>query len=157
MRIKTAQGFIVLFLASMAPTSWASQPENCPAPANLTTHNCSLPYDGISILAGIVGLPSARALNQAADLLDEVTSGTNDPACAPRLNEMTKKIQSGHQGCCKADLRDISEIIAAGNHDKVFCRRKPDPSSVNYDLYNEKQIRNYVMAQLREQHPELCQ
>jgi hypothetical protein len=153
----TMKCLAIAFLILMTATSWGSQPENCPPPANLTTHNCSLPYNGISILAGIIGLPSTRSLLQAADLLDEVTSGTSDASCAPRLVDMTKKIQGDHKGCSKADIRDISEIIAAGNQDKVFCRRKPNTDAVDFDLYSEKQIRNYVIAQLHEQHPELCQ
>ena len=149
---------LILAMAHLVgATSWASFPENCPPPANLTSENCSLPYNGIAILAGIVGLPSHRTLNNAADLLDEVTSGTDDLSCAPRLSEMTKKIEQGRKGCRKASFSDVREIIAEGNQNKVFCRREPNPKEIDYDLYNEKRIQNYVLTELHEHRPELCQ
>jgi hypothetical protein len=101
--------------------------------------------------------PRIFGVIHASDVIDEASSGTTDPACAPRMEKMTKKIHGGflHKGCEKADIRDVQEIIEQANRDKVFCRRS-DKSDGGYDVYSESRIRKYVLAQLREKNPELC-
>lgn len=150
--------FSAFVIAVSATASMAHEPPpSCPPPTPMTDLDCSIAYTGFSFLDAITLNPKVFGLIHAQELLDEASSGTNDPACAPRMEKMTKKIRGGlfHKGCEKADIRDVQEIIDQANRDKVFCRRS-DTVAVGYDLYNEKRIREYVIEQLREKNPELC-
>jgi hypothetical protein len=147
-----------LVLSLFSISAMAKEPaDGCPPPTGWTDKDCSIAYTGFSFLDAITLNPRVFGLLHAQELIDEASSGTNDPACAPRMEKMTKKIHGNffHKGCEKADIRDVQEIIDQANRDKVFCRPSSE-TGVGYDVYSEKRIREYVLEQLREKNPELC-